>query len=99
MAEIKFTEIRPAERVASTEQSLRNMDGKWVVTLARGECRSGGYDIELVEANEENGVLTLVYETYDPDPGSFVTMALTYPTRKYVLHLQEEPKKVIYQCG
>ena len=56
-----------------------------VMVVYRGECNSGGYGIEVESATYVNGVATISVKLIDPIPGSFNTMALTYPYDVVVL--------------
>lgn len=97
MEKINFTETKPVARLSEPGYQCVNEDGHWVIVLARGECRSGGYDIQLRDLTMENGVVTAVISERNPDPCGFMTMALTYPTRKYVLELEHTPVQVVFR--
>lgn len=56
-----------------------------VMVVYRGECGSGGYGIEVENATYMNGVATIGVKLINPAPGSFNTMALTYPYDVVVL--------------
>lgn len=96
MEKIRFTETKPVPRRMEPGYLCAKEDGHWVIVLARGECRSGGYDIQLRDLTLDNGVITAVVSQRNPDPHGFATMALTYPTRKYVLELERDPVQVVF---
>ena len=50
-----------------------------VMVVYRGECGGGGYGIEVTSASYRDGVATLGIKRINPAPGSFNTLALTYP--------------------
>lgn len=60
--------------------------------IARGECNSGGYGIDIKGINEGEGVLTVQAEYTNPDPDSFNIMALTYPVA--LLKIDKTDKKI-----
>jgi len=74
--------------------------GRFWVLLARGEKPTGGYGIRVtnvVMETDPNGKrkLEVTYEHIDPQPGQFVTQALTYPMELVWLKgLQERPDEV-----
>lgn len=97
MKPVAFHEVQPAPRMMEENYMVVKEDGQWVLTCARGQCRTGGYDIRLKEVLIDEGVLRATVELVNPAPGSFVTMVITFPVRKYELSLTEEPKRVEIQ--
>lgn len=70
------------------------------VMLATGERPTGGYRIEVMQANFEKNnteAIQIISREIVPDPGDFVTQALTYPTAIYRLPKTERPIEVIWQ--
>lgn len=97
MKKVKFVEVN-AQREAEEDYRLeQGVGGKWFLVLARGECRSGGHDIRLIDVELDNGVVTATVEKINPEPGAFVTMAITFPVRKYELDLHESPKEIRFK--
>lgn len=52
---------------------------KSILAIYMGEKQSGGYGLEVLDVQEENGTLTVRIRQIAPDPGDMVTMALTQP--------------------
>lgn len=97
MKKIKFTESYDVSRISEPHYHCANENGMWEIVLARGACKTGGYDIHLHDLTMDNGVLTAVVHRQNPEPGSFCTMAITFPTRKYILDLDTAPTQVIFK--
>ncbi len=97
MKSIEFTEIKDLQNLKMEDYQCVKEDGQWNLILARGECRTGGYDIKLKEVILEDTVLKAVVMFKDPDPKGFVTMVITYPTRKYLVNLNQEIKEIVFQ--
>lgn len=95
MKPVTFCEVQSAPRMMEENYVLGKEDGKWMLTLARGQCRTGGYDIRLQSVVMEGAVLQVTVEFINPAPASFVTMVITFPVRKYELLLTEEPERVV----
>lgn len=92
---VAFHEVLSAPRMLEANYVMAKENGKWMLTLARGQCRTGGYDIRLqdVKLNDE-GVLKVAVKMVNPEPYAFVTMAITFPVRKYELLIAGEPVRV-----
>ncbi|MCK4259417.1 MAG: protease complex subunit PrcB family protein [Halanaerobiales bacterium] len=97
MCKISFSEIEDVRNLLKEDYLCENKGDHWVLTLGRGECRSGGYDILLKDISFENGILKAIVSKKDPKPGAFVTMALTYPTRQYSFEITEVLVQVIFE--
>ncbi|AZR74291.1 hypothetical protein BBF96_13295 [Anoxybacter fermentans] len=97
MEKIEFSEVKEVEQLKVEDYKCMKEDGQWMLILARGECRTAGYDIFLKEVTIDEGVLTAIVSYKDPDPAGFTAMVITYPTRKYILKLEKEPQKVIFK--
>jgi hypothetical protein len=99
MKAVSFCEVQPAPRMMEENYALVKEDGKWMLTLARGQCRTGGYDIRLSAVVMDEGVLKVTVDFVNPAPKSFVMMVITFPVRKYELLLKEEPERVEVTLG
>lgn len=97
MPKINFTELNGLNKLEKEDYQLTQDGQQWKILLSRGECNTGGYDIEVEEVTCQAGVLRVVVSLEDPDPDAFVTMMITYPTREYALELNQEFKKVVFQ--
>lgn len=92
---IDFTEISEVENLTEEEYLCLMDQDELTLIVGRGECNTGGYDIRLKEVFVEDNVLTAVITHIDPDPAAFVIMVITFPTRKYVFHVDEDIKKIV----
>ncbi len=97
MVKVKFEEMKDVRNLFEEDYIVKKEDGDWIVILGRGSCRSGGYGILLKNVSLENGELRVIIKFIDPKPGAFVTMAITYPTRKYRLMIDDEFIKVNFE--
>jgi len=67
------TEINPAPTPAI------NFDKEIGIGVFLGEKPTGGYDVEIIRAEQSDGALVLYYREKSPLPGSIVIQALTQP--------------------
>ena len=67
--------------------------GVVVVTVASGMRSSGGYGISIAKVEIDGNDATITVEESLPDPGSLVTMALTYPIAR--VEFNRMPAKIV----
>lgn len=68
------------ERAKLKDQvELRTIDGETYILLTLGEKPSAGYVITVKDIREYFNGLTVYVETIEPDKGTLVTGAITYP--------------------
>jgi hypothetical protein len=67
-----------------------------VVAVSLGQRPTGGYAVEIVGAEERDGVLHVLYLERGPRPDDFVTQVLTTPYHVRVLTRSEAPQ-VVFQ--
>jgi len=94
----KIQEILP--RYKNLERALAcKVNDEIYIIATRGEKPTGGYSITLdkiekVKDDDEKTML-IVYTTFeDPEPGSIVTQAITYPYVVAKTELKELPDKI-----
>jgi len=56
-----------------------DFDREMVVGVFAGEKPTGGYDVEIINAEQTDSAVTVHYREKSPPPGSIVTQALTQP--------------------
>lgn len=60
-------------------QPALDFDRQLLIAVHRGMARSGGYGIRIENVEADGQVVHVHMRRIDPPPGSFVTMAITYP--------------------
>ncbi|KAB3530047.1 S-layer homology domain-containing protein [Alkaliphilus serpentinus] len=76
--------IRDAKEVVEVEDpsisvDIKTTEDEVIVTLCWGEKPNTGYKIHIYDATIDEGVITIVYETFYPDPHMFYNQVITYP--------------------
>ncbi len=54
-------------------------DGNYIVTIAMGSRSTGGYSIEVIKVQNEDGHVAIYVKETSPGIGDVVTQAFTYP--------------------
>lgn len=98
MLDVKYMELHSSKKLKDEDYQLIKDGQRWRMLLGRGECRTGGYDIRVEKITFRAGILQVTVRFKDPDPHEFVTMMITYPTREYMLELEDELSKTIFQA-
>lgn len=63
-----------------------------IISIFRGTQSTGGYSIEITSIQEMENRIVVTYETEDPGPSDFVTLALTQPF--HIIEIPFTTKKV-----
>ena len=59
---------------------MLNQDGSpYYIVICSGEKNTGGYDIEIVGVDYQDGTLLITVKETSPAPGDMVTQAIEYP--------------------
>jgi hypothetical protein len=70
------------------------------VVLALGERRTGGYRIEVIDAEQQSThqgeIIVVKAKEIKPEPGQMVIQVITYPIAVYRLPRSELPIEVIW---
>jgi hypothetical protein len=56
-----------------------DFDREMVVAVFMGSRPTGGYSVQIVSAQEQNGGLVISYHEASPRPGAITTQVLTFP--------------------
>lgn len=65
-----------------------------VIAVFQGEKSTGGYSIEIVNIVEDSKI-TVFYKEFSPEPGDFVTQALTQPY--HIVKIKKTDKEIVFQ--
>jgi hypothetical protein len=60
---------------------INETEENYYIAISSGEKPTDGYEIEIESVKVENGRLIIVVEEINPERGSFLLDALTYPTK------------------
>ena len=64
-----------------------------VIAVFQGEKPTGGYSIEIIKIVEDNKIIVF-YKEFSPEPGDFVTQALTQPY--HIVKIKKSDKEVVF---
>ena len=68
---------------------LEQEGSPFYIVICAGEKNTGGYDIEIVGVDYQDGALTITVKETSPEPGDMVTQAFEYPC--CILELDKMP--------
>jgi hypothetical protein len=73
-------EYRPRQAKRGYYIDMLNQDGSpYYIVICSGEKNTGGYDIEIVGVDYQDGTLLITVKETSPAPGDMVTQAIEYP--------------------
>lgn len=99
--EVVYVDLTEAQKILGTKYtSIKRQKGYKLITvnndsylyIGLGKKNTGGYDLEVVSLEDNEGVLNVQVNVKQPKEGDIVTQAITYPHK--VLKLNFMPRKV-----
>ncbi len=72
---------------------ILHTDGKIYTVLTRGEKKTGGYGIEVIDVEEQDEVIFVKAKYLNPAPDQMVIQVISYPV--VIIELQKTEKEII----